>query len=220
MREAMGKFIDTNGAQHPLFVAFYEHICRDRGTASDADFGTLGHMANTLREVACDDCFRVKGKKTAMRSFLGWAEAAKDLLKQWHTNMFILVYIGIENGHYTSTGEIPLPDGFGSLQDAPVAPQGAASSSPASADDLVAENLRLACSNSVHLAAEILSCPVRRRRVQITGACCEPLRVSHRAEDKCLKKAEDVRNYYVRCANGHECHVIERTLLCAQTRRS
>ena len=216
----------------PLFSAFYELICQDRGETPS----TLAHKQQALRELSDHRAFLAKGPRTALRRWFSWMQSASWHDGCWHARLLACVYLGIRTGAYKSHWDCPFwshrgyappatADGQDGDQEATadreaaaanVSGAAASSSGAAAAPEAGQEDapggvrhgddelaaLRKKCKNTVYVACAVLSEPGLQTRCRILESFCRPVYTAHSSHAASVRGPADALQYYLRNAGG------------------
>ena len=105
LRDTAQTIAENMDSSNPMFNAFYELICSDRGVPATGD---PHHKAQIWSTIFANNAFKVRGPKVSLRRWFGWIEASDTFLPVWHSVLLSLFCMGQVLGVYRHWSEFPL----------------------------------------------------------------------------------------------------------------
>ena len=201
MREAQEEYMDKASPDCPVFTALYTRIAHDKADEHNPGLGTREHVASTYAGMASSSLCQSKGTHVALKTWFGWTKAMEEFQELWHSMLLMLIVVGLSSGWWKDgllplDGHVPLPGG---AEEVDLAQAGGPESKTA---EQKMHSLRLACSNSLHMATQILAEASKQAIMRIIVVVSEPIDIAHRQEVKMLTTAANVKAFYIGLSKG------------------
>lgn len=171
-----------------LFGVLYEDIARDMKRFRPTVAGSPEHLRE-IREKALDDLQNLgKGRRIKISRWFSFFDVAAELEERWHLELWLLVFLGIENKWFDNAASSPLGHRFshdgkdvsssaaGPCEEAfSVKSIGQARATVKHSNQEIAE-MRRNSKNQLHLAAKILGSSTTRDNMVMMSVVVAPVR--------------------------------------------
>lgn len=192
--------------QDELFLSVYERLLLDHGAGDFPEANTEQHQAMVFEGIIKDRCWKAKGPKTSLKTWLSWLGAAQSFIKKWHTWLLLTCFLGLQRG-FLKVGDCPVYgistdselkhvveglDGEADKQEGE-GEGGAQGDGDCCADaDRRLASLRKQSENTAHLVSMILGEFMRYRYTRILVCISRPMWAEHNRELTLLKGSREV----------------------------